>query len=354
MSVFSTQTLLLFAAGCAGTALAVPLGLPMPFMLGGIVGAGLAVLGIETRHGPRDLRLPTSFRMPFVALIGTMIGASFSPALMAVLPGFWLSALAVIPFIMAAHFGGYMVMRHLGGYRRVDALYAAMPGGLVEAVILGEKAGADPRVLAVQHFVRVILVVIAVPFLFWLSTGEVVGSAAGMTLSRGSYDIWDIAQIGAIALAGMTLGRVSRLPAGFLMGPLFLCALLQVAGVTAVIAPPWLLAVSQLVIGVGLGAQFSGLRRAVLVRGVITGIGAVGVMLAISFGFAIGLHQLVPADTATLFLSFSPGGVTEMNLIALSLNLSPVIVAVHHLIRIVMTVVLTGQLQRVLARRAAH
>ena len=39
-----------------------------------------------------------------------------------------------------------------------------------------------------------------------------------------------------------------------------------------------------------------------------------------------------------MFISFAAGGVTEMSLIALSLNLSPVIVALHHLIRIFLAI----------------
>lgn len=39
-----------------------------------------------------------------------------------------------------------------------------------------------------------------------------------------------------------------------------------------------------------------------------------------------------------MFISFAAGGVAEMSLIALSLNLSPVIVALHHLIRIFLAI----------------
>ncbi|MEL7117004.1 MAG: AbrB family transcriptional regulator, partial [Pseudomonadota bacterium] len=41
-----------------------------------------------------------------------------------------------------------------------------------------------------------------------------------------------------------------------------------------------------------------------------------------------------------------PGGVTEMSLIALSLAASPVIVAVHHFIRIVCTVFITQAIKK--------
>jgi uncharacterized membrane protein AbrB (regulator of aidB expression) len=39
-----------------------------------------------------------------------------------------------------------------------------------------------------------------------------------------------------------------------------------------------------------------------------------------------------------MFISFAPGGVTEMSLIALSLAASPALVSLHHILRILMTV----------------
>ena len=39
-----------------------------------------------------------------------------------------------------------------------------------------------------------------------------------------------------------------------------------------------------------------------------------------------------------LFMVYSPGGVVEMGLIALSLEVSPVLVTLHHLLRITLTV----------------
>jgi uncharacterized protein len=47
-----------------------------------------------------------------------------------------------------------------------------------------------------------------------------------------------------------------------------------------------------------------------------------------------------------LLISFSPGGVTEMALIALSLNANPAVVTLHHLYRIILTVVMLGVAKR--------
>jgi uncharacterized membrane protein AbrB (regulator of aidB expression) len=47
-----------------------------------------------------------------------------------------------------------------------------------------------------------------------------------------------------------------------------------------------------------------------------------------------------------LLISLSPGGVTEMSLIALSLQTSPALITVHHMFRITATVILISGISR--------
>ena len=61
-------------------------------------------------------------------------------------------------------------------------------------------------------------------------------------------------------------------------------------------------------------------------------------MLGLAATCAWLLEPLVPAEYGALFVSFAAGGLAEMSLIALSLNFNPVVVALHHLARILFTV----------------
>ena len=126
---------------------------PMPFLIGGVAGAALFVVAFESTG--RSLYKPSPYiRLGAIAATGAMIGAKVTPTFLNVLPEFWISGLAILPFILIAHAGSYLILRVLGRYSKIDAYFAAMPGGLIEAVLLGEKAGADVRVLTVQHFIR--------------------------------------------------------------------------------------------------------------------------------------------------------------------------------------------------------
>lgn len=336
---------LIFLSGLAGGIIAYLIGAPLPFMLGGIVGTASFVLWYE-RAGDRLPDLPRTIRQSFMAIIGAMIGTRFSPELLGLLPQFWISALAILPFILVAHAGNYAIFRGLGRYQKLDAYFAALPGGIIDSVALAEEAGADTRVVAAQHFIRIIIVVTMVPVLFLVIMGSAVGSSAGETLAMGSYDMFDLIWVIGIAFVGLTLGRVLKLPVSHMLGPLLLGLTLSLSGLVSVNSPDWLSHLAQYVVGTALGAQFSGVSRRLLLRGIGMGLVSGAFMLCLAGAMAAMLHPHVPADFAPMFISFAAGGLAEMSLIALSLNFSPVVVALHHLIRIVLTITAGNILSR--------
>jgi len=69
---------------------------------------------------------------------------------------------------------------------------------------------------------------------------------------------------------------------------------------------------------------------------------AVGAMLAIGVALAAALHAATGEAVDVLVISLAPGGVTEMALVALSLQANPALVTLHHIYRIVLTVLVIG------------
>lgn len=72
--------------------------------------------------------------------------------------------------------------------------------------------------------------------------------------------------------------------------------------------------------------------------------------MVIAAAFAVGLVHFFPLPIPEVVIAFAPGSVDAMMLLALALQLDPVYVGAHHVVRIVM-VSLTMPM---IARRVAH
>ncbi len=334
---------LLLALGLVGGLIAKSLGAPIPFLLGSLATVGTFVVFFDSKL-PFPLYFPMQIREVFVAVIGTMIGSTFTPEGVAAFQAAWATFAAVIAFIVAALAVNYVIFTRIGGYSRPNAFYSSMPGGLVDSVTLGEQAGGDPRILSIQHFVRIVFIVTIVPLGFWIWTGEAVGSSAGVALDEGHppLELKDGMVLLITGAVGFFGGRLLKLPAYFLMGPLIAAAVVHGLGLTQAQLPNWMLGFAQLIVGVGFGSRFAGMNRQMLAKGLGLGFASTTAMLLLGGFFAWTLTGITDQAIDVLFLCFAPGGITEMGLVALSLNANPVFVTAHHLLRIVVTVAIAA------------
>ncbi|WP_419411288.1 AbrB family transcriptional regulator [Primorskyibacter sp. 2E107] len=347
-------TALLLGYGACGGWLAAMAQFPMPWMLGSLLTAGSLVLLIKPK-GLETYSFPLRFRTMFIAMIGVMIGSQLEPSFIELASDLTLTISMLAVFVVMAHSGNALIFRRVGGYDRATAFYAATPGGLMESILLGESSGADIKVLTAQQFLRIIFVITLLPLGLSLWLGHPVGSAAGLSLG-GAPDtplsLSELALIAATGLAGLGIAAVTRLPAGHLTGPLLLAAALSVAGLLDVHVPYWMISAAQVVIGVSLGLRFNGMSARLLRN--CAGLSLLSVLFMLTLGstFAMVLHLATDLPFLHLFISYAPGGVTEMSVIALSLAANPAFVSLHHVVRILMTVIELTTLSRLLGLRA--
>lgn len=328
--------LLIAICGAAGFA-AAGLGLPLPFMLGPLIASGLiSTLGAGLL--PAELPWLVPLRTLFIAVIGLMIGTQVTAELFSQAHGLALSVLALAVFVLLCTALNFVVFRRLGGYDTATAFYSSAPGGLYESIAFGEAAGADNARLILQQFLRVIMVVTLLPIGLSLWHGEAVGSAGGMTLAGQHVPLSRLPVIALAVLAGALFGKLCRLPAGQLTGPMAVGALLSLTGLVQMDIPQWLVNLAQVVVGAALGTRFRGSNRASLRVAAGLSLVSVSAMLALAALMAWLLGPVTGESFEVLLISFAPGGVTEMALVALSVQANPALVTLYHIIRILITV----------------
>lgn len=335
---FFAVTALLLALSTLAAFGARAIGLPLPFLIGPLLFTGMLVI-LLPRQLPPAYHFPQHVRLVFIALIGVTIGGQVTRDLFASPQTLALSAGALTLFVLLAHSLGYAVLRGLGRYDKTTAFYAAAPGGLFEAIAMGEQAGADPAQLTLQQFLRIILVVTLLPIGLSLWYGTPVGSSAGVSFAAPDVSVQDFLLALVAGLSGLALGHVLRFPAKQITGPMAIAGAITLTGLFHFDVPQWLIDVAQVVLGTALGTRFIGLSLRRLVHGMWLTLIAVGGMLILSAGFAVLLMTPMGQPFDVLLISFAPGGVTEMSLVALSLASNPAFVTLHHVFRIVLTVV---------------
>ena len=336
-------TVFLLALGASAGWLVSKTLMPLPWMIGSLLICAVWSINFGTKIIPENYTFPQKFRNYFVAIIGVMIGLQVTTDLILQISNYIPSIFGLLIFSWCAHFLNYKILTKFGKYDRATAFFSSAPGGLMESIAMSEQYGGEIKIVTLQQFLRIILVIILVPIIISIWFGAPVGSAAGIAINENStITLIDLFYIFFLIIVGLSLGSRLRIPAGHLFGPMLLTVFVTLGTDANIQLPNILILVAQVVIGTSLGARFFGIDKNILFTAVRLSALSVFTMLILAFFFVVLLQSLTELSAVTLFISFAPGGVTEMSLIALSIASSPALVSAHHIFRIIITVSLLG------------
>ncbi|PUB14230.1 AbrB family transcriptional regulator [Yoonia sediminilitoris] len=327
-----TPQFLALAIGLACGFCAYVAGLPLPWMLGPMIGNTIAALARAPIAGPNRLR-------PFVIpVIGVMLGAGVTAEVVALIPT-WLPTLILLPvFLLIAGSVAYLVYRRVGGYDPVTAFFSAAPGGLNEMLVIGGEAGGDERRIALAHAARVLLVIGFVALFFGAVLGVSTGGSSSNWIGLAEIGVRDYVLLALCAVLGVWFGKVARLPAAPVFGPMIFSGIAHVTEIVTVAPPTVFVIAAQITMGTIIGTRFAGATLHEIRRDLGLAALASLLMLLIAVVFAEAISMLSGMPLAQAFLAYSPGGLTEMALLTLALGQNVAFVSLMHIARITMVI----------------
>jgi membrane AbrB-like protein len=332
MQAVARQALALLIGAIAGYA-AFRAGMPLPWMIGPMIANTVAAM----LHAP--VAAPVRLRPVVIPVIGVMLGSSISSEIFAALAGWAVTVAMMMPFLAAAATMSYLIYRRIGGYDPVTAYYAAMPGGLNDMLLFGIAAGGEEKRIALAHATRILVVIACVGLFYGLVLGVRAGGAGGrpwIALDVLNWQDWLL--LAGCAAIGAPLGNALRLPAGNLVGPMVLSGLAHVAHLVSVAPPTLIVNLAQIVLGSVIGCRFLGVTARQIVRDLRLGALSAMSMIAVAVVFAELTAAATGTSPAEVFLAYSPGGLTEMSLLALAMGQDVAYVSVMHLLRILLVI----------------
>jgi membrane AbrB-like protein len=287
------------------------------------------------------MRLPLEtvgwVRSPATGVIGAMLGSNITHDVLLRLWQFVPSIAALALFMALCAIQNAYYFRRVGGLDGNTAFLAGMPSGLIEMVLLGRKVGADTETIALVHGSRIFMVTMLLSLGFQLATGtRLDATARASSPAAGLHGFSDIALLAGVVVAGLVLGRLGRFPAPALTGPLVASAVLHASGLGAVVFPGVVVILAQLLLGTIIGSGFVRYPPRHVMRVLMLSAGSTVILLVQTVIVGVAVAAMVGADARAMILAFSPGGLTEMSLVAYALHTDVAAVSVHHIARFAM------------------
>jgi len=315
-----------FAIALAGCAVFHVLNLSLPWLLGPIAACLAAALVGVPMKGIKPLN--DSMR----TVLGVAVGATLTPAVIATFPAMW-PTLALIPVMVAAIGAcGIPYFRCIWGYDFATAYYSAMPGGLQDMLVFGEEAGGDARTLSLIHATRVLVIVVAVPFLLGSIWDADLGNPPGVPAA--TIPLEEILAMVACAAAGWWVAKRVGLLGASILGPLIITAAVTLTGFLHFRPPAEAIWAAQFFIGMTIGAKYAGISMQEVRNDLAAGFGFCFILIILTLIFVETIYALGMAPGPEILLAFAPGGQAELTVLALVVGADAAFVVAHHVLRI--------------------
>ena len=308
-----------FALAISAGAICSYLGIPV----GWLVGPLLMGISLAFAQGtPRPL--PSVFLTVGKAIIGVYAASRFSPDTLLFFKAYALPLLLCISITATLSTANGFFLWRVGGIDRVSSFLGTIPGSASTIVAMSEDLGADPVIVAILQYTRMMLVALSMPMVAnWLASFSHLGAgleppsevvtAIGHGAGAISLPLWSnvLFLIGCCSL-GAFLGRKLKLPSPAFLGS-FLCGIVIFWTLPDQFAVPKIaFTIALLLVGLSVGLRFSWQVIKKIWHIVLLEVGLIFGLILACFGIGYIFHRITDVDVMTALLGFVPGALEAM------------------------------------------
>ena len=309
-----------------GVGIFILLQLPLPWLLGPIFACLIAALAGVPMKGNKLIN--DAMR----SILGVAVGATFTTTLLISMAAMWPTLLMIPVMVACIAVIGVPYFQRVWGFDFATSYYSAMPGGLQDMLAFGEEAGGDVRALSLIHATRVMVVVVALPFILQGYWGADLTNPPGAAAS--TIDPSQMLLMVFCGIAGWQGAKALGMFGASILGPLILAAIMALLGVLQHRPPAEAIWMAQFFIGMTVGTKYAGVTGAEVRKDVAAALGFCLILIALTFVFAEAVHLFHLAPPMETLLAFAPGGQAEMTVLALIVGADMAFVIAHHVLRI--------------------
>jgi membrane AbrB-like protein len=287
------------------------------------------------------------------ATLGAMLGTFLDSSSLSSLADDWLPVAVVSVGTLVLSVAAGLVLTRTTEVDAPTGTLGMVAGGASGIVAMADELGADARLVAFMQYLRVLVVVLSIPVIVALgfpAAGGGPGPDDGPLLAGAS----DWLLVSAVAFAGAWVGRLTRLPAATLLGPLLLAGAIALIWPDALEVPPLAREVAFALIGLEVGLRFTVETLRAMGRLLVPVVVAILALMAGSFLFALGLAATTSASLLESYLATTPGGLYAVLAVAFGAGADTTFVVAVQTLRLLSLVILAPFVVRWVVSRVAR
>jgi membrane AbrB-like protein len=310
---------------------------------------GPMVAGIVMGAGGGTIRMPSLSVFAAQTIIGCLIARAITGDIVSAFVKHWPLLLGVVIAILATSNVVGWALATLKVLPGTTAVWGMAPGGASAMMLMAPAFGADARLVAFMQYLRVVLVAGAASVVarLWVDPAHAIATAPPWF---GAVAWWDFGATLLIAALGGVTGVRLRIPAGALLLPMVIGAVLEATGLVNILLPQWLLAISYAFVGWSIGSGFTRAVLAHVARALPHVLLANLLLMAVSGGLALLLVYAAGVDPLTAYLATSPGGMDSVAIIGAASNADLSFVMALQTVRLVIVLAAGPPLAKLIAR----
>ena len=331
-SLISTNFFLVILISIPSAVIAEYFRIPLAWMLGPMIAISIAALmGLK-------VAMPKLALSGILIILGLYIGNYIDQNLINQMVNWVWTTIIMFFYILISIIIVSKYLQKFSGYKEKTSIFSAAPGALGPLMILAEYEKSDLSQVATSHLIRLIIIITVFPFIIVnFVTTEAIEIEKFDYFNQNHFDL--IILLFASIILILFFEKL-KIPAALLSGTLFASGVLNIFEVATYKLPDYSINYCLLILGASVGCRFAEKTVKEVVNNSFHGLVATGLLVLLGLIAAYIGTFFVDNDILTLILSFCPGGIYEVAVIAIAFELDPNFVAFHHIIRLLMILIM--------------
>ena len=342
--IFSIPFVLVVAISIPSAVIADFFNIPLAWFLGPMLITSLAsLMGL-------NLKMPRLILSSILILLGLYIGNYIDKSLFTQMHQWVWTSLIMLVYII---FSVLIVSKYLekfSKYEKKTSIFSAAPGALGPLMILAEDEKTDLSQVATSHLIRLIIIITVFPFIV-----NSFYDVKGVEIAKEVIENQNLNHLLILIISSIILIYFFdklKIPAALLSGTLFVSGFLQITEIASYQISPDVIDYCLLILGASVGCRFADKTFREIGRNALHSFVATFLLVVLGVIAALVAGLIIDKNFFTLLLSYCPGGIYEVAVIAIFFDLDPEFVSFHHIIRLLMILFIVPIMLKIISKKA--